>query len=92
MKKMKWLCIVAAVVIALVTVGVLLFGEKIKMIYISLRSFQDENLAHTFQHTPEIQPVKKIAKGEKVFQFQKGEEIILPQKSLWKIRRRLPCW
>ncbi len=79
MKKMKWLCIVAAVVIALVTVGVLLFGEKIKMIYISLRSFQDENLAHTFQHTPEIQPVKKIAKGEKVFQFQKGEEIILPE-------------
>lgn len=78
-KKMKGLCIVAAVVIALVAVGAFFFGEKIKMICISLQSFQDENLAHTFQHTPEIQPVKKIARGEEVFQFRKGEEIILPE-------------
>lgn len=78
-KKMKGLCIVAAVVIALVAVGAFFFGEKIKMICISLQSFQDENLAHTFQHTPEIQPVKKIARGEDVFQFRKGEEIILPE-------------
>ena len=49
-----------------VAIGVLwlCFGEKIKILYTSLNSFKDENLAHTFQHTPEIQPTKKINKGE----------------------------
>lgn len=37
------------------------FGKKIKTLYQSLNSFKDENLAHTFQHTPEIQPTKKSA-------------------------------
>ncbi|MCI9138954.1 MAG: serine hydrolase [Lachnospiraceae bacterium] len=53
------------------------FGKKIKHLYISLNSFKDENLAYTFQHTPEIQPTKKISKGENTFQFLKEENIVL---------------
>lgn len=75
--KMKWIGIAAAVIIAVIGVGLLCFGDKIKTIYVSLNSFKDENLAHTFQHTPEIQPVKKIARGEEVFQFPREENIVL---------------
>lgn len=77
MKKMKWIGIVAAVIIVVIGVGLLCFGDKIKTIYISLNSFKDENLAHTFQHTPEIQPVKKIARGEEVFRFLREENVAL---------------
>lgn len=75
--KMKWIGIAAAVIIAVIGVGLLCFGDKIKTIYVSLNSFKDENLAHTFQHTPEIQPVKKITRGEEVFQFPREENIVL---------------
>lgn len=75
--KMKWVGIAAAVIIAVIGVGLLCFGDKIKTIYVSLNSFKDENLAHTFQHTPEIQPVKKITRGEEVFQFPREENIVL---------------
>ena len=69
-KKVKQVTLLAVggVIIA---VGVLwlCFGEKMKILYTSLNSFKDENLAHTFQHTPEIQPTKKISKGADTFQF-----------------------
>lgn len=47
------------------------------MLYTSLNSFKDENLAHTFQHTPEIQPTKKINKGENTFAFLKEDNTVL---------------
>lgn len=58
--------IVMAAIGVIVAIGILwlCFGEKIKILYTSLNSFKDENLAHTFQHTPEIQPKKKVNKGE----------------------------
>lgn len=28
------------------------FGERLSLLYRSLQSFKDENLAYTFQHTP----------------------------------------
>lgn len=77
MKKMKWIGMVIGIVAVLFGAGLFCFRDKIKMLYISLQSFKDENLAHTFQHTPEIQPVKKIARGDKVFQFQREENIAL---------------
>ena len=43
----------------------------------SLKSFKDENLAYTFQHTPEIQPTKKISRGDGPFQFLKEENVSL---------------
>lgn len=55
----------------------LCFGEKIKILHTSLRSFKDENLAYTFQHTPEIQPTKKISRGDSPFQFLKEENVSL---------------
>ncbi len=77
-KKVKQVTLLAVggVIIA---VGVLwlCFGEKIKILYTSLNSFKDENLAHTFQHTPEIQPTKKISKGADTFQFVEEENIAL---------------
>lgn len=84
MKKRKIICMVlAGLAVAVVVVG-LTFGRKIKTLYISLNSFKNENLAHTFQHTPEIQPTKKINKGEKTFQFQKKEDIILTDHFTFK--------
>lgn len=67
MKKKKIIGMAAIGVVVAIGVLWLCFGEKIKILYTSLNSFKDENLAHTFQHTPEIQPTKKINKGENTF-------------------------
>lgn len=53
------------------------FGERISIIYTSLNSFKNENLAHTFQNTPQIQPTKKIGRGENTFQFRKEDNVVL---------------
>lgn len=55
----------------------LCLGEKISILYTSLNSFKDENLAHTFQHTPEIQPTVTIHRGEETSQFLKEDNVTL---------------
>lgn len=60
------------------------FGKKVKILTTSLNSFKDENLAHTFQHTPEIQPTAKIRRGEKEFQFLKEDNIVLADEFRFK--------
>ena len=77
MKKWKRLGIVVVGVVAVAGILWACFGKKIKVLYTSLNSFKDENLAYTFQHTPEIQPTKKISKGENTFQFLKEENVAL---------------
>lgn len=77
MKKMKKIGIVTvcfAVMIGIVWMG---FGENIKILATSLNSFKDENLAHTFQHTPEIQPTEKISHGAANLQFLKEDNLTL---------------
>lgn len=77
MKKMKKIGIVTVcfdVMIGIVWMG---FGENIKILATSLNSFKDENLAHTFQHTPEIQPTEKISHGAANFQFLKEDNLTL---------------
>lgn len=80
MKRTKRFWKVTVGAVAVIT-GVLwfCFGEKIKILYISLNSFKDENLAYTFQHTPEIQPTKKISKGGNTFQFLKEDNAALAE-------------
>lgn len=59
----------------------LIFGKRLKGMYISLNSFQDKNLVYTFQHTPEIQPVKRIKKGDgDIFHFETGKTMHLPEQ------------
>ena len=53
------------------------FGERLSLLYRSLQSFKDENLAHTFQHTPEIQPTVTIRRSAAPFEFAKEENIAL---------------
>ena len=77
MKKKKIIGMAAIGVVVAIGVLWLCFGEKIKILYTSLNSFKDENLAHTFQHTPEIQPTKKINKGENTFEFLKEDNTVL---------------
>lgn len=77
MKKKKLFYKVIVGVAAVIGVVCLCFGKKIKILYTSLNSFKDENLAHTFQHTPEIQPTKKISKGTETFEFVKEDNAIL---------------
>lgn len=77
MKKMKKIGIATvcfAVMIGIVWMG---FGENIKILATSLNSFKDENLAHTFQHTPEIQPTEKISHGAANFQFLEEDNLTL---------------
>lgn len=74
MKKTSVIVVGAAAAVGVVGIS---FGKKIKTLYQSLNSFKDENLAHTFQHTPEIQPTKKISRGEHVFSFAKEADIAL---------------
>lgn len=77
MKKIKvWSMVLAGIMVIFIVLWIV-FGEKVKILYTSLNSFQDENLAYTFQHTPEIQPTKKINKGENPFLFKKEENIAL---------------
>lgn len=77
--KKKMLVIVG--IIILIIVGIWLgFHKQIKALYVSLNSFKDENLAYTFQHTPQIQPVAVIETGnQKVFQFDEGERMQMPE-------------
>ncbi|WP_297716523.1 serine hydrolase [Intestinimonas sp.] len=71
---------IVAVCIAVIVGAVwLCFGDKISLIYTSLNSFKDENLAHTFQHTPEIQPTVKIGRSETPFQFLKEDNAALAE-------------
>lgn len=55
------------------------FRKKVKMLYTSLNSFKDKNLVHTFQHTPEIQPTKKISRGNDTFQFLRESNAALTE-------------
>lgn len=77
MKNLRWLWVIVGIIVVLAGVLWFCFGEKLRTIYISLDSFKDENLAHTFQHTPEIQPTKKIARGEGEFRFLKEDNVWL---------------
>ena len=77
MKKKKWIKIAIGAAAALTGVLLVCFGEKIKTICVSLNSFRDENLAHTFQHTPEIQPTKKISCGDSTFEFAKDRKSVV---------------
>lgn len=77
MNKSKLIGVIVISIVVLLGAIWLIWGDKIKIIYTSLNSFKDENLAYTFQHTPEIQPTKKVNKGEKTFQFQKEDQIAL---------------
>ena len=77
MKKTRLFCRVLigfCVVLGVIWIG---FGKKIKILYTSLNSFKDENLAHTFQNTPQIQPTKTIHRGENTFQFLKEDNAAL---------------
>lgn len=69
MKTVKKVCLIAAGVVVVAGIVWGICGKKVKMLYTSLNSFKDENLAHTFQHTPEIQPTKKISAGESLSSF-----------------------
>ena len=53
------------------------FRERLSLLYRSLQSFKDENLAYTFQHTPEIQPTVTIQGSAAPLEFAKEENIAL---------------
>lgn len=80
MRKWKWFGIALGVVLVTAAVAGVLYGKKMKMLVVSLKSFRNENLAHTFQHTPEIQPTKKISRGEDTFSFQKEDNCPLAKQ------------
>lgn len=90
MKKMRWIWVTAGSIVVLAGIIWACFGEKIKTLHVSLNSFKDENLAHTFQHTPEIQPTKKISRGENTFQFLQEDNAALTEEFLWGSRLCLP--
>ncbi|WP_180952257.1 serine hydrolase domain-containing protein [Lachnoclostridium edouardi] len=77
MKILKRAGIIIGCIILIIGILWLCLGEKLSILYKSLNSFKDENLAYTFQHTPEIQPTVKISKSNHTFEFVKEENITL---------------
>lgn len=77
MKIWKWIGIVAASIAVVFAIVWLCLGDKISLLYTSFNSFKEENLAYTFQHTPEIQPTVTIGKSEQAFSFLQGEPAAL---------------
>ena len=77
MKILKRVGIAAGCAAIIIGAVWLCLGDKISLLYKSLDSFKDENLAHTFQHTPEIQPTVKIGKSEQAFQFLEEDNVDL---------------
>ncbi len=77
MKTWKWIGIAAASIVVVLAIVWLCLGEKISLLYTSFHSFKEENLAHTFQHTPEIQPTVTIGKSKQAFSFLQGEPVAL---------------
>lgn len=77
MKKIKRFCMVTTGAAAALGILWMRFGKKIKVLYTSLNSFKDENLAYTFQHTPQIQPTKKISRGTEPLQFLQENNAVL---------------
>lgn len=81
MRVMKKFMIAIGVIILIAGILLLIFGKRLKRMYVSLNSFRDKNLAYTFQHTPEIQPVKRIKRGDgDIFCFEMGETMQLPEQ------------
>lgn len=73
--------IAIGVIVLIAGILLLIFGKRLKRMYVSLNSFRDKNLAYTFQHTPEIQPVKRIKRGDgDIFCFEMGETMQLPEQ------------
>ena len=78
---MKKFMIAIGVIVLIAGILLLIFGKRLKRMYVSLNSFRDKNLAYTFQHTPEIQPVKRIKRGDgDIFCFEMGETMQLPEQ------------
>lgn len=59
-----------AVCLAGLVVLALCYRKTILLVYRSVRAFDEENLAHSFQTMYEIQPSVKIKKGETVSEFE----------------------
>lgn len=81
MRVMKKFMIAIGVIVLIAGILLLIFGKRLKRMYVSLNSFRDKNLAYTFQHTPEIQPVQRIKRGDgDIFCFEMGETMQLPEQ------------
>lgn len=81
MRVMKKFMIAIGVIVLIAGILLLIFGKRLKRMYVSLNSFRDKNLVYTFQHTPEIQPVKRIKRGDgDIFCFEMGETMQLPEQ------------
>ena len=84
MEKMKILGIVIVCIAIAAGAVWVRYGERIKILKTYLNSFKDENLAYTFQHTPQIQPTKKISRGKDTFNFLKEENSELADEFKFK--------
>lgn len=69
--------IIALIVVAVLcgtAVFVFIYRKEIKLLYKSLSSFKEENLAYTFQNIYKIQPTREIKKGDNIYEFAKDED------------------
>lgn len=66
----KYVMAGAAAVLAGMIITGFVYREPIMVLYRSIKAFQEENLAHSFQTMYEIQPTATIPKGEKISDFE----------------------
>lgn len=70
----KIIVLVGVVVVCAILVSAFIYRNEINLLFKSLNSFKDENLANTFQNIYKIQPTKEIKKGNNVYEFGREED------------------
>lgn len=70
----KIILLVGVVVVCAILVSAFIYRNEINLLFKSLNSFKDENLANTFQNIYKIQPTKEIKKGNNVYEFGREED------------------
>ncbi len=68
------IALIGVVVVCSTVVFTFIYRKEIKLLYKSLNSFKEENLAHTFQNIYKIQPTREIKKGDNIYGFSKDED------------------
>lgn len=68
------IALLGVVVVCTTLVTAYIYRKEIKLLYKSLNSFKDDNLANTFQNIYKIQPTREIKKGDNMYGFGRNEE------------------
>lgn len=71
---MKMFGIVLALISGIAFLIVFFNRDRLKLLYVSLNAFRNENLSCSFQHMAEIQPTNEVGRSGGVYHFDRDEK------------------